>query len=510
MKSCFSHVWPFLSGQHFVSFNLTGHNAKRSVPAKMRFFVLIFSLMLISGNAATWYVDSTATGSHNGTSWINAWTNVTEVTGISAGDFIYISGGTSGSTNTYNISGSDWSPIAGNSSAVVTYQIGQDSSHNGTALFIGNNSGVMFNATSYVTILGSDGDGRQHFCVSNIPIPCFYESSNPLVNLRIAYINFQHILGPTSGSLDLMYMANVKGFEFDHNYVYYSNPGGNSFAYIVVSGSGYNDSLVHDNTIYLPSGNGGYGSDGIESGGSTGLSIYNNTIESYTTSYTYTQHQDAFQDTGGSSYIKIYGNSFINMGNSGVFLDGYFGGFSNCEIYNNLIYMNIPVTGSWYPRGMDIIADAAAVAGPLPFVNIIAANNTFANFTTLYAMSFYPPPTGVGATYVNCIAANNIAYNGNSGFDFTGQSGFTATDNIYTSGSVGFVNTLTYDFHLTALATLFTGKGANESSYFTIDKDGNFRPATGAWDVGAYAYTTNSSGTVAPPAPSGLQILLSP
>ncbi|MCL5460283.1 hypothetical protein M3M33_16720, partial [Loigolactobacillus coryniformis] len=30
------------------------------------------------------------------------------------------------------------------------------------------------------------------------------------------------------------------------------------------------------------------------------------------------------------------------------------------------------------------------------------------------------------------------------------------------------------------------GKGQNFSAYFTDDKDGNTRPASGAWDVGAY------------------------
>ena len=38
------------------------------------------------------------------------------------------------------------------------------------------------------------------------------------------------------------------------------------------------------------------------------------------------------------------------------------------------------------------------------------------------------------------------------------------------------------------------GKGKNLSAYFTTDKDGNARPSSGAWDVGAYV-----SG-IAPPA----------
>jgi hypothetical protein len=505
MKSCFSHVWPFLNGQHFVSFNLNGHNAKRSVPAKMRFFVLMFSLMLISGKAATWYVDSSVSSSGNGTSWANAWENISNISGVKAGDIVYISGGANGSSQTYNMSGT-WTPAGGSAGTPVTYQIGQDSSHNGTAIFSGSN--VFLGAANNVVVSGNAGDGAMHFQTSGYSVIAWVQSS--LSNLRISYINFGQMAGSGGSSGDVIYLAPVNGLEFDHNYVYLSSPTANSFAYFSFNGTTWDQSLIHDNTIYLPTKNNGYGADGIECGGAVGFSIYNNTIVGYTMSYTGTQHQDGYQDTGGSSYIKVYNNAFVNLGNSSVFLDGYYGGFSNVMIYNNLMYMTVTPTGSWYPRGMDIIADAAAVKGPLPFVNIIAANNTIANYTTLYAMSFYPPPTGVGATYVNCIAANNIAYNCNTSFDFTSQSGFTSVDNVYASGIVGFVNTAAYDFHLTLIATLLTGKGINESSYFTTDKDGNFRPTTGVWDVGAYAYTTNSSGTVAPPAPSGLQILLSP
>ena len=32
------------------------------------------------------------------------------------------------------------------------------------------------------------------------------------------------------------------------------------------------------------------------------------------------------------------------------------------------------------------------------------------------------------------------------------------------------------------------GAGLNLSSYFTVDKDGNLRPSTAAWDIGAYEY----------------------
>lgn len=51
--------------------------------------------------------------------------------------------------------------------------------------------------------------------------------------------------------------------------------------------------------------------------------------------------------------------------------------------------------------------------------------------------------------------------------------------------------------------SVFIGKGANLSSIFTTDKDGNPRPSSGAWDIGPY----QSASSGAPSAPTGLKIV---
>ena len=48
--------------------------------------------------------------------------------------------------------------------------------------------------------------------------------------------------------------------------------------------------------------------------------------------------------------------------------------------------------------------------------------------------------------------------------------------------------------------------GVNLSSYFTTDCDGNTRPSSGAWDMGAYEYGVVSNDTTPPAAPSGLAV----
>src|SRR5258708_6464901 len=83
----------------------------------------------ISSSAATWYVDSAATGARNGRSWADAWINVNQITGVLAGDVVYVSGGPSGQSRTYTLS-SAWTPIGGATGNPITYKIGNDAQHN--------------------------------------------------------------------------------------------------------------------------------------------------------------------------------------------------------------------------------------------------------------------------------------------------------------------------------------------------------------------------------------------
>src|ERR1700704_2979789 len=100
-------------------------------------------------HAATWYVDSAATGTQNGTSWANAWTAFSQVSGIQSGDTVLISGGAAGSTRTYNFAG-DWVPTSGSATAKITYQVGQDSAHNGTAILNLNGHSLVASAVQHV------------------------------------------------------------------------------------------------------------------------------------------------------------------------------------------------------------------------------------------------------------------------------------------------------------------------------------------------------------------------
>ncbi|GEM_PF-1101728 len=438
-------------------------------------------------SAATWYVDSTATGARNGTSWANAWTSLSAVTGVSAGDTVYISGGPSGSSQSYSTG--TWSPAGGASGNPITYKIGQDSAHNGTAIF--NTSGTFFNPSKNLAIVGDAGDGKMHFAATGVNL-ITWSTSGSLSNVRLAYINFGSITANGNNPEDVIFATSVSGFEFDHNYVNMVSTTVNSFAYMVTVDPTWDGTRIHNNEIHVP-GNYSIGPDIFELGGSSGYSIYSNYLAQTFQSGSYGgQHQDGWQDTGGSSYIKIYNNYCVNLGNSCFFADGYYAGFNHLWIYNNVGVMTMPVINGWYPEGITVRPDGSSSTKTFNDVQIM--NNLFSDMGAEPAVSvaanFYG--SGYSASFTGCGVYNNISIN-SWGIDV--DAGINASGNVslkLSSNNGDFVryvpNTPGNDFHLTAAAGALILKGANESAYFNTDIDGNGRPGSGAWDIGPYQY----------------------
>jgi hypothetical protein len=106
--------------------------------------------------------------------------------------------------------------------------------------------------------------------------------------------------------------------------------------------------------------------------------------------------------------------------------------------------------------------------------------------------------------------ANNAIING-AGVALQGNTTSTVLDNPMVSTVQAVADFVQYvvgsttnnDYHLLFTATSLIGQGANLSSYFTTDMDGNARASTGNWDIGAYAYSTN---TVVVPNPPAIQV----
>ena len=487
MKCCFSCAWLFRGDRNFFdAFNSLERNSKRTVSAKFKLLIPMFCLLLSSANAATWYVDNTATGSHNGSSWANAWTGISQISGVSAGDTVYISGGPTGSSQTYSVS--TWIPTGGTASAPITYQIGQDSAHNGTVIFSGSGNwlgGVLQN----VVISGDAGDGQMHFSIANPANNTSYYGeawSNPGAStyssgVRIAYVNF----GQIATAFDTWPIQNP-GLEIDHTWAYITAGADHWGNFGTVQGTTWDNGLrIHDSTMYVPcNANSAIGSDGIQASG-TGLSFYNNTFLSYVGNGI--NHQDAIQCLT-MSYVKIYNNFIYGMGQSAIFGDN-FSSPSHIRIYNNIMVATA--------NGIEM-GDDGGSTGPFAFTDIQVDNNLDAPGSSGHGGSGIASHWS-GSTFTSCLFANNIMVDCSqiTGPYYSGQSSnnVTTTSANATSLFANYIAGLTNsDFHLKSGAGSLIGQGVNLSTYFTTDYAGNIRPATGPWDIGPYIYGTNSSG----------------
>src|SRR5205823_5846069 len=200
-----------------------------------------------------------------------------------------------------------------------------------------------------------------------------------------------------------------------------------------------------------------------------------------------------------NNYIHDNGRSGSNL-DHGLYLCG-----KNETVLNNILVRNVAT-------GLQI-AGYTTVSNMKVYNNVIAWNGT-CGIILWQALSgvdiknnilFQNGHYGLGsfaATGSGVVVDHNLSYgNGYGNYDFSGGGSTYA----YTAGSTIsvaplFVNSTAtgFDAHLGAGSPAING-GMNLSAFFSTDKDGVGRPASGAWDLGAYRYG-NSDGT--PPAVS--------
>lgn len=167
-----------------------------------------------------------------------------------------------------------------------------------------------------------------------------------------------------------------------------------------------------------------------------------------------------FEDAGGSSDWKIYGNVFYDLNKTG---------WKSIEVN-----ANVP--------------------------NLLIFNNTFDNCTnTIYKGGSAGPGSGSQLK-------NNLFFNAGSGYSWG-----TTSNNLFISSGTVFADRAAKDYHIvsTVGANYPRNAGTNLSTYFTVDMNGVAYGGDGTWDVGAYEYGTSSapSDHGAPSPPAELRIL---
>jgi hypothetical protein len=504
-----------------------GLSSARQKSGSMARRLTLATLVLLSAfatKATTWYVDnSLTTGSANGTSWTNAWKSISAISwsSIKAGDTIYISGGTSSQVyaeelNSYSVNGTAANPI--------TISVGQDAGHNGQVIIDGTSLGGYGVVLGSHQILTGNVNGQTNFMVRNVT------SSTLSGGLAV---NAAGILGNGSAGIVIanvevhsctcgMEMSGCSPIVISNCYLY--DIQGDVGIGVNGSTGGYDANLIHNCTILVNSGMNGSGSGPDAIQGSDGVSVYNCYIHSESGTVIGGQHQDGVQFIG--NYWKIYNNTISDCANSCC--EGGCGGgtVGYYMIYNNVFQIDASsVNGlqrgvEWSPNGQCT-----------ELTDVYICNNTFVDMYGYYTINWgwnCSDCTEYDATpsINNFVVENNIVYDslppyvisesGASLSDFTfdynavwaGADGSTSFSVFGSSpsqphlqtGNVQFVSyslrTTNNNLHLAATDTVARGHGIALTSLFTTDKDGNPRPSSGAWDIGAYQYVTTSTNPV--------------
>lgn len=288
------------------------------------FVVLLASL---SFGQDLWYVDNTASGSNNGTSWANAWNSFASINwaSVGAGDTIFVSGGSTSKTYTGQLAPDP--STSGTASNYIVITEGKyatpNTGHTGEVILTG---GILFDAAGsaapdYIKVKGFEVTGG-----NNISFDCDYPGLSKGIYLESLYI---------------------------HDY-------GSQFGIRVIS---YQDSLIIDSCIVI---------DCLDAGGSCGgerdcihfnydgSSYARNTIirNSYFRSVSQdpVAHNDAFQSATADGFV-IYNSVFINdsvysQQGGGIPLiissnDIDQNDYPPVILFNNFVYMG----GVWYPDG---------------------------------------------------------------------------------------------------------------------------------------------------------------
>ena len=476
-----------------------------------------------TAEAASWYVDNGASGGDTGTSWADAWPTFAAISwgagGVTAGDTLYISGGAIGASKIYTEA---WVVGAsGTAGSPITIAIdGANADHGGTVVFDYDNLvtdiGIRV-SRDYITIDGGVG-GVSHLTIRDMFIAgdkdagrAISAGGSPTTGMTVAFVTFENV----NNGIWLNSSGGVNAFSI-HDNVFRQIKGD---VVIGAAGSrgGFDANEIMHNSIELVAGGGG-GPDGIQ--GSSGISVWGNAFKAVAGAPAVGQHPDYLQVTG--DYLKVYGNDFVNIGDSGFDFDGYdHAAPHDIWIFNNVFRITDPV--DTYPEYIRFYVSSGAFTS---FTNIKILNNLFVDntiWTPIRMTDFGGNPTGSG----NQID-NNIFYNVGDGSSFfpvlhiddsTGftDDSFTFASNVYagdtgtpyvsyngTSYTAGewvsshdatgvtaaplftsyAAGSASNDYHLQATDTAATDTGVDRGTFFTTDLDGNHRPSGVAWDIG--------------------------
>jgi len=483
-------------------------------------------MLLGCSKATNWYVDNAATGKNDGTSWANAWHSWGAIVwgsrGVSAGDTLLISGGTT--SKTYNEK--MWIGAGGTPNAWLTISSGRSTGHNGQVIFDLKDTcdHAAECPANYIHVTGLVGTNK-NIVLKNTNTPATQQNRDFGIGIFCGGQSFHIWEGIQIQSCNNGISYNGAN-NIEIRYCSLSDIRGDcamKFSGILGSAStGFDNYKIHDNVITLNAdfvgGNGG--PDGMQTNG--GMNFYNNIVRSMNGVISPGQHPDGIQFFG--NYVKVHGNYFANFLNSGCKYEPLSPTTFSEEVYcyDNIFTVDDAAffakkgnNGKGCEFGSNQEMDSSK--------NIVIANNIFID---LVGLAINGKMTSTSGNPYSFIVENNIIYNcarlttGTNYSSAVGLSKATIDYNLQCAGPHGFVGIvmdsigndkfspftqlhprkgvpsfvsyteqggLSNDLHLAQNDNAAAGMGITLSQYFTIDKDNRLR--TGVWDLGPYKGT---------------------
>ena len=430
---------------------------------------MILALMnvLTIAYGANYYVDNSAEGLNNGSSWHSAWKSFSDIDWslIGPGDTLYISGGATSKTynETLQINSS------GNSDALITITKGNTFGHDGEVIIDGLNE--LDNAIDLVredfvviknlSLINCIGDGTIHIDDTEgiiIENNSIHANGHGGVNIRESYRciiinNFISTPAFSNGQTDGIYAQLNTENIYSNNYIVISN----------------NNPLPH--------------CDGIQAYQETASIYSNNYIE-----------QDNYKesDAQGIYITSSYGvhkifNNVIYCPNTGAHLIGFRNlteGTGEVHVYNNTVIGKSP--------------NLLKVSGSNPKI----INNILKNTGNTYCIYFEDPINNYESIDYNVVFVMGDADPIRLEFN---NEGVSWSEWLLLGAEAHGLNS---DPKIDDLGRLQPDSpaidiGLDLSEYFSTDKDGVIRPQ-GKWDIGAYEYRVDLMPT--PPAPVNIRI----
>jgi hypothetical protein len=439
---------------------------------KYWFLVLILMTAAAEGFGANWYVHKGANGSNNGTSWTNAWNEMSSInfSSVSCGDTIWIAGGSAyTSTLTINKTCTSGSPLIINrvlsTDTVPVTSPGWNSAFDSQVVI--SNGGINLAAGAYYTINGRIGSvSSNNFGISvqcTVSNGCNAVSGAGSGNLSNVTLTYVELYGPScvmsqscggggASGLNVAPSTNqVNYLVFDHGWIH-------QFGELVRT-SNWNNSTIQYSNLSVTHNDGQQHEDVIYNYAQTNFTMRYNNIWS-------SPNDGIFFDFGGTNGFYFYGNIYHHSGGQLITFKSGYSNALNVYYYNN-VFQNDGTYGDYTPGWLDF-SGATSTSGEI-------ANNVYENMYNVGT-----PPNANHNAY--SIAADKDSGTGTISYTPGGQFANEPNDS----------NPPAADFHLSAAGATTFQNGKTLSSPYNMDPDGNTRGANGHWYIGAYQYVTGS------------------